>query len=205
MPAQSPALRKFRENIRSTREARELSQEKLAGLAELDRTYSSGVERGVRKLSIPSSVLIAKGGELSATDLVEKPRRQITFSLIGNFLLKMETEAFEDPVSDGWVFKNGGSVFQCTAGARCVADHFGGHLVGFFSAENPKAIIARGMEGHDFAIISGRFLVDYWGARVARIIPQAIFDLQDADNHASVVHLYGAQNLWHHVHAATRC
>lgn len=60
MPAQSPILRKLGENVRAKRESQELSQERLAELAELDRTYISGVERGVRNLSILSASRIAK-------------------------------------------------------------------------------------------------------------------------------------------------
>jgi transcriptional regulator with XRE-family HTH domain len=69
MPAQSPVLRRFGENIRAKREARSLSQEKLAELADLDRTYVSGVERGVRNLSILSAVRIAKALKTTVADL----------------------------------------------------------------------------------------------------------------------------------------
>lgn len=61
MPAPEPVLRKFGDNVRAKREAQDLSQEKLAELANLDRTYISGVERGRRNLSILSAVRIAKG------------------------------------------------------------------------------------------------------------------------------------------------
>ncbi len=69
MPAHSPILRKFGENVRAKREARELSQEKLAELADLDRTYISGVERGVRNLSILSATRIAKALRTTLADL----------------------------------------------------------------------------------------------------------------------------------------
>jgi len=69
MPAQSPVLRRFGENIRAKREARSLSQEQLAELADLDRTYISGVERGVRNLSLLSAVRIAKALKTTVSDL----------------------------------------------------------------------------------------------------------------------------------------
>ena len=69
MPAQSPILRRFGENIRAKREARSLSQEQLAELADLDRTYISGVERGVRNLSLLSAVRIAKALKTTVSDL----------------------------------------------------------------------------------------------------------------------------------------
>ncbi len=69
MPAQSPILRRFGENIRAKREARSLSQEQLAELADLDRTYISGVERGVRNLSLLSAARIAKALKTTVADL----------------------------------------------------------------------------------------------------------------------------------------
>jgi transcriptional regulator with XRE-family HTH domain len=69
MPAQSPVLRRFGDNIRAQREAKALSQEQLAELADLDRTYISGVERGVRNLSLLSAVRIAKALKTTVADL----------------------------------------------------------------------------------------------------------------------------------------
>lgn len=69
MPAQSPILRRFGENIRAKREAKALSQEKLAELADLDRTYISGVERGVRNPSILSAVRISKALKSTLAEL----------------------------------------------------------------------------------------------------------------------------------------
>lgn len=69
MPAKEPALRRFGENVRAKREAQDLSQEQLAERADLDRTYISGVERGVRNLSILSAVRIAKALKITVADL----------------------------------------------------------------------------------------------------------------------------------------
>lgn len=69
MPAQSPVLRRFGDNIRAQREAKSLSQEQLAELADLDRTYISGVERGIRNLSLLSAVRIAKALKTTVADL----------------------------------------------------------------------------------------------------------------------------------------
>ena len=60
MPAPDPVLKKFGDNVRARRLAQDLSQEKLSELAALDRTYISGVERGVRNLSIKSAIRVAK-------------------------------------------------------------------------------------------------------------------------------------------------
>ena len=71
MPDLEPALKKFGANVRARREAKELSQEKLAELADLDRTYISSVERGLRNISILSVVRIAKALKISASGLCE--------------------------------------------------------------------------------------------------------------------------------------
>jgi transcriptional regulator with XRE-family HTH domain len=71
MPVPEPALKKFGANVRAKREAKELSQEKLAELADLDRTYISSVERGARNISMLGVVRIAKALKSSASDLCE--------------------------------------------------------------------------------------------------------------------------------------
>jgi transcriptional regulator with XRE-family HTH domain len=57
--------------VRAKRDAKELSQEKLAELADLDRTYISSVERGARNISMLSVVRIAKALKTSAAELCE--------------------------------------------------------------------------------------------------------------------------------------
>lgn len=71
MPATDPTLKRFGDNVRARREALNLSQEQLAERADLDRTYVSGVERGVRNLSLNSVVRIAKALKTSASGLCE--------------------------------------------------------------------------------------------------------------------------------------
>ncbi len=53
-PAKHPALKRLRLRIRSLREQRHLSQEALADIAKIGRSYMSGIERGVRNC-LPSS------------------------------------------------------------------------------------------------------------------------------------------------------
>jgi len=68
-PPPEPALKKFGDNVRAKREALALSQEKLAELAELDRTYISSVERGIRNISLLSILRIAKALKTTAASL----------------------------------------------------------------------------------------------------------------------------------------
>jgi transcriptional regulator with XRE-family HTH domain len=66
-----PELVAFGENIRSLREQKELSQERLAELAELHRTYVGAVERGERNVSLKNIVRLAKALEKEAKDLLK--------------------------------------------------------------------------------------------------------------------------------------
>jgi transcriptional regulator with XRE-family HTH domain len=50
----------YGEKVRSIRKSQNVSQEKLAELAELDRTYISDIENGKRNVSIETVFKIAK-------------------------------------------------------------------------------------------------------------------------------------------------
>lgn len=65
MAKRHSALTAFGSNLRRERESKKLTQEKLAEKAELDSTYISGIERGVRNPSLLSIVRIA--GALGTT------------------------------------------------------------------------------------------------------------------------------------------
>jgi transcriptional regulator with XRE-family HTH domain len=65
------ALDQFGHNVRKLRTSKGLSQEALAEKADLDPTYISGVERGVRNPSILSVVRIAKALGVNGGNLFE--------------------------------------------------------------------------------------------------------------------------------------
>ena len=73
MPAKekNPALKRFGTNVRTLREKREISQEKLAEIADLDRTYVGGLERGERNATLGSILRIAKALKATVADLCE--------------------------------------------------------------------------------------------------------------------------------------
>jgi transcriptional regulator with XRE-family HTH domain len=64
-------LGKFGLRVRTLRIKAGLSQEKLAELAELHRTYISGVERGARNPSLISIARIAKALNVTLSKVVE--------------------------------------------------------------------------------------------------------------------------------------
>ena len=69
MPQRDRTLIAFGRNVARIRNAQGLSQDKLAETAELDRTYVSGIERGVRNPGIKSVLRIAKALKAPIADL----------------------------------------------------------------------------------------------------------------------------------------
>ena len=69
MPVRDKTLSNFGRNVARIRDARGFSQDKLAEKADLDRTYISGIERGVRNPGIKTVIRIAKALNASISDL----------------------------------------------------------------------------------------------------------------------------------------
>ena len=64
-------LNQFGRKVQAVRNEQNLSQEKLAELSELDRTYISSVERGQRNISILNIFKIANALGIEASHLLE--------------------------------------------------------------------------------------------------------------------------------------
>jgi transcriptional regulator with XRE-family HTH domain len=60
---------RFGRAIRRIREEQEINQEEAADRCDLHRTYYSGIERGVRNVSLVNIERIAKGLKTSLADL----------------------------------------------------------------------------------------------------------------------------------------
>jgi len=71
MPKRNGILSTFGLNVRHTREAKHLTQEKLAERANLDPTYISGIERGVRNHGIKNVVRLARALGITTAELVQ--------------------------------------------------------------------------------------------------------------------------------------
>ena len=62
----------FGKVLRELREAKNISQEKLAEYCELDRTYISLLERGLRQPTITTLFKVAKALDIAPSKLIEK-------------------------------------------------------------------------------------------------------------------------------------
>jgi transcriptional regulator with XRE-family HTH domain len=69
MPVRDRTLLGFGQNVARLRVARGLSQDQLAEQADLDRTYVSGIERGLRNPGIKAVLRIARALGASPGDL----------------------------------------------------------------------------------------------------------------------------------------
>lgn len=65
-----PLLREIGSRIRALRRTKGWSQEELAHRAEIDRSYMSGVERGVRNATILSLQRVALALDVELADLL---------------------------------------------------------------------------------------------------------------------------------------
>ena len=61
----------FSDNVRRVRKARGFSQEALAGIANLDRTYVSSIERNLRNVSIQNIERLADALQVEPRELLD--------------------------------------------------------------------------------------------------------------------------------------
>lgn len=66
-----PILKKLGDTIRSFRVQHGLSQEALAELAGIDRSYMSGIERGLRNLSVLHAIKLSKALQVAVHELFD--------------------------------------------------------------------------------------------------------------------------------------
>lgn len=69
--ARTNAQQKLGKKIKELRLGAELSQERLGEMTGLDRTYISGIERGVRNPSLKNIEKLAKSLNVKVSDLIE--------------------------------------------------------------------------------------------------------------------------------------
>jgi transcriptional regulator with XRE-family HTH domain len=100
MPRTShPVLRTIGSTIRSLRRERGLSQETLADLADIDRSYMSGVERGLRNISVLNLSRVAKALDVPLVELVGAAEAGFAATTVA---VASYRAPLPEPVEDHW-------------------------------------------------------------------------------------------------------
>lgn len=71
MDEQKELLQRFGQRVRDLRKAKGLSQEAFADACGLDRTYISGIERGLRNIALANIAIIARTLGITISELTE--------------------------------------------------------------------------------------------------------------------------------------
>jgi transcriptional regulator with XRE-family HTH domain len=71
MPRRTDITRRFGNRVRELRQRAGLSQEAFAAKCDLDRTYISGIERGLRNVALRNIESIADALGISASELMK--------------------------------------------------------------------------------------------------------------------------------------
>ncbi len=74
MPKRDPTLAAFGRNVARIRAVRGFSQDQLSEKADLDRTYLSGIERGVRNPGIKAVLKLSRALRADVSELCEGVR-----------------------------------------------------------------------------------------------------------------------------------
>lgn len=68
--SEEKTLQRFGLHVKTLRTKLDLSQEQLASLCDLDRTYISGIERGKRNISLLNIIKLASSLKVSSSELM---------------------------------------------------------------------------------------------------------------------------------------
>jgi GGDEF domain-containing protein len=82
----------------------------------------------------------------------------------------------------------------CTTSADMLAHKFGGKVMGYHHEDNPSAL-SEDAGGHDFAVIDGRHIADWWATGVGSG-QHSVVDLHDPKMQSYVKEHYGDSAKW---------
>lgn len=101
---------------------------------------------------------------------------------------------------DGSLFSHSGlSGVNCMGYALEIQRQLGAgrvSVVGYQSDPQTPTAAGADADGHDFAIVDGRYIVDPWAHDVANISEHGVLDLKDARDAAEIERLYGPRSSW---------
>lgn len=111
--------------------------------------------------------------------------------------LRVEEADITDDMDTVAVLPSGEELFYCTNSARHVVKDLGhGEVYGFALVDNP--VTSRDInlnDGHDFAVVGGRFIVDLWLKHFIGS-DRVVFDLKDPADAPKITEIYGDPQKW---------
>lgn len=110
-----------------------------------------------------------------------------------------EEEDFSEDGATVSVFPNGDHAAFCTNWADDLRERLGPEVValfGFSSDDNPDSYVSGIADGHDFAILHKRYIVDGWTTNVESIHATGVMDIEDDDDLQEIIRLYGDPRRW---------
>lgn len=95
-----------------------------------------------------------------------------------------------------------GDAAICTSWANYVCEQLPDRAkrFGFWVKENPAPSLARLCDGHDFAVVDERYIVDGWLKNVECVVDRAVFDIQDPADADVIRAYYGDPSKWKPFH-----
>lgn len=97
-------------------------------------------------------------------------------------------------------FPNGDHSAICTSWADDLRERFSEKRVALFGYDgslNPDTAVSRIADGHDFAILDGRYIVDGWVKFVeTNLEARGVYDIDDDGDLPEIVRLYGDPSTW---------
>lgn len=117
-----------------------------------------------------------------------------------------DAEEGDDPDRDMGAahLPNGRYAATCTNWARMVKAQYGDRVeIKYVLSKDSPALHAYGYEGHDFALLDGRYLIDAW-AKLFPARPRAVLDLLDPADQEEILTYYGDPKLWGDLDASTK-
>jgi hypothetical protein len=109
-----------------------------------------------------------------------------------------------DPAARISLLPDGGRASDCSDCAAFIRSvEPNATIYGFWSKDNPSWAGAKLQDGHDFAVVDGRYIVDPWIVETEALSDRAVFDLEDPKDAAEVTRLYGNRLKWELVEEPT--
>lgn len=171
----------------------------------IDRIVFSGKDRSKIEIPLtgkPAPPVTEKPANKSSQNLRGKPSQKpakTPSTLSVEALERLSTDEamgvrFED--EEPSTFPDGSLAVVCTNCAERIISMVGrGEVYGWEEGTNDSAPVAPN-QGHDFAVIDDRWLVDPWAKNVEGTSSRAAFDLRDQGDVAEVRKLYGDPSSW---------